>query len=74
MQGLLPCVLFGQNAAKLGVLQDDNPCGQFCCMCTCACERTQQTAVMCRRSATDGACSRSCRAPWLWRVPETWVF
>lgn len=38
MQGLLPCVLFEKNANKLGVLQDDNPCGEFCCMCTCACE------------------------------------
>ncbi|PRW56599.1 hypothetical protein C2E21_4501 [Chlorella sorokiniana] len=36
VQGLLPCVLFDKNASKLGVLQDDNPCGQFCMMCTCA--------------------------------------
>lgn len=46
VQGLLPCVLFGENAAKLGVLQDDNPCGQFCCMCTGACECTQHAAIM----------------------------
>lgn len=38
VQGILPCFLFGKNADKLGVLQDDNACGAFCCMCSCACE------------------------------------
>lgn len=41
VQGLLPCVLFGKNARKLGVLNEDDPCAAFCMMCTCACEQPE---------------------------------